>query len=380
MGGANHTPSRRDAGVQWALMVKYGPAMRPLPIDTAGITPDWLTDALRARYPGVRVASIEVLHERGSTNHHVRLGITYDEPAGLPDTMFAKMASLDEAHRIAIGSTGMGTREARFYDEVAPSLSMRIPTSYFAGSGDDGAFLILLEDLQATGASMSDGTWGISADLAVGALSDLAHLHVSFEDANRLAAVRPWVTATPAMSSDFTRPMLQQVIDQNADVLSPAYIAVAEMYIANADALIALWEQGPHTLIHGDTHIGNLFIDKDRVGFLDWGLLNISTPMRDVSYFLTMSMLADERRKHERDLLAHYLDVRRSLGGTEISFDDAWQAHRVHTGYTVLASFLSLVPPYNGEDQREFSDAFRNRAITALDDLETVPALKSLLT
>jgi hypothetical protein len=353
--------------------------MKPLPLDPAGITPSWLTEALSARYPGVRVASVKVLHERGSTNHHVRLGITYDEPAGLPATMFAKMASLDEAHRIAVGATGMGTREARFYDELAPSLEMRIPTSYFAGSGDDGAFLILLEDLSATGASMSDGTWGIPADLAADAMTDLARLHVGFEDADRLATVRPWVTATSAMSSEFTRPLLRHVIDENADVLSEAYIAVAELYIADSDAIIALWEHGPQTLIHGDTHIGNLFIDDGRVGFLDWGLLNISTPMRDVSYFLTMSMLADERRKHERDLLQHYLDTRRSLGGTEISTDDAWQAHRVHTAYTVLASFLSLVPPYNGEDQREFSDAFRNRAITALDDLETVPALKSLL-
>jgi hypothetical protein len=52
---------------------------------------------------------------------------------------------------------------------------------------------------------------------------------------------------------------------------------------------------------------------------------------------MTMSMLADERRTNERDLLQHYLDVRRSLGGAEITFDDAWKAHRVHTAYTVLA-------------------------------------------
>jgi hypothetical protein len=353
--------------------------MQSLPLDSAGITPEWLTDALGARHPGVRVASVEVLHERSSTNHHVRLGLAYDERAGLPDTLFAKMASPDPEHRAAIGATGMGTREARFYDELAPSIEMRIPSSYFARSGDDGAFLMLLEDLQATGASMSDGTWGVPADLAAGALSDLARLHVRFEDPGRLAAIRPWVMATPAMSSDYTKPLLRHVIDENADVLSEDYIAVAEMYLADSDALIALWAQGPHTLIHGDPHIGNLFIDNGRVGFLDWGLMTVSTPMRDVSYFITMSMLADERRKHERDLLEHYLDTRRSLGGADISAEDAWQAHRVHTAYTVLASFLSLVPPYNGEDQREFSDLFRGRAIDALDDLETVPALKSLL-
>jgi hypothetical protein len=353
--------------------------MPTLPLDSASITPGWLTDALGARHPGVRVDSVEVLHERTSTNHHVRLGITYDERAGLPDTMFAKMASPDPGHRAAVGATGMGTREARFYDELAPSMAMRIPAGYFARSGDDGAFIMLLEDLQATGAQMSDGTWGIPADLAAGALADLARLHVTFENPERLSAIEPWVMAIPAMSSEFTKPLLRQVIDEHAGILSADYITVAEMYLTDSAALLDLWAAGPQTLIHGDPHIGNLFIDDGRVGFLDWGLMTVSTPMRDVSYFITMSMLADERRKSERDLLQHYLDTRRSLGGAEISTDDAWQAHRVHTAYTVLASFLSLVPPYNGEDQREFSDLFRGRAIDALDDLETAPALKALL-
>ena len=174
--------------------------MQTMPLDAADITPGWLTGALNARHPGVRVASVDVLHERSSTNHHVRLGVGYDERAGLPDTMFAKMASPDPEHRAAIGATGMGAREARFYDELATSIDMRTPTSYFAKSGDDGAFLILLEDLQAKGAAMSDGTWGIPADLAAGALTDLARLHVRFEDAGRLASIRPWVMETPAMS------------------------------------------------------------------------------------------------------------------------------------------------------------------------------------
>lgn len=350
-----------------------------LPLDPRDITPDWLTGVLQARHPGVSVASVEILSERGSTNHHVRLGLGYEERAGAPDTMFAKMASLDAAHRLAIGATGMGTREARFYAELAPSLDLRVPTSHFAASDADGAFLLLLEDLDTTDCSISDGTWGIPADLAAGALADLAGLHVRFEDPKRLAAVQPWVTAQKPGSTGFTVPLLDQVITEHPDVLSKGYIAVAQRYIADPEAVIALWGQGPQTLIHGDAHIGNLFIDRDRVGFLDWGLMAVTTPMRDASYFLTMAMSTEDRRVHERDLLQQYLDVRRSLGGFEISMDEAWTAHRLHTAYTVLASFLSLVPPYNGEDQRAFSDAFRNRAIAAIDDLETAAALRTAL-
>lgn len=72
------------------------------------------------------------------------------------------------------------------------------------------------------------------------------------------------------MSSDYTKPLLRHVVDENADVLSEAYIGVAEMYLADSEAMTALWADGPQN-----------------VGFLDWGLLTVSTPMRDVSYFIT---------------------------------------------------------------------------------------------
>ena len=350
-----------------------------LPLDAEGLTPEWVTHALSARHPGVRVCAVEMLSQRASTNHHVRLGLTFDERAGAPDTLFCKMASLDAQHRAAIGATGMGAREARFYRDLAPSLSMRIPTCYFADADDDGAFLLLLEDLGTTGCTMSDGTWGVPRDLAPAALADLAALHVQFEDEAQLATIRPWVSMNPPGASGFTSTMLRHVVDTHRDILSDAYVAVAEMYIADPVQVDALWHSGRQTVIHGDAHICNVFFDGPRVGFLDWGLLAVSTPMRDVTYFLTVAMDPDDRRAAEVDLLHHYLDVRNSLGGTEIAFDDAWQAYRMHAGYGVLASFLSLVPPYNGEDQLAFSEAFRARATAALDDLETVDAMRPLL-
>ena len=350
-----------------------------LPVDSSGLTPAWLSDALSPRHPGVRVAAVDVLDTTERTNHHLRLGLRYDVQAGAPDSLFCKLPPLDPEHRARIGASGMGTREVQFYAGVAPSLSMRMPSCYVAAADADGSFLLLLEDLAAQGSEISDGSWAVTGKLARAAVTDLAELHVRFEAPDRLAVVTPWAVARRARVPDFVTRTLRFVIDNCRDRLSDAYIAVAELYIDHHQEIDAWWDSGPQTLIHGDAHIGNLFIDDDRVGFLDWGMTKIGTPMRDLSFFLTMGIESDDRRRDERDLIRHYLEVRHALGGSRISFDDAWLAHRVHAGYTVIASFLTLVPPYNSEARRMFTAHFRARAMAALEDLDTVSALRAVL-
>ena len=39
----------------------------------------------------------------------------------------------------------------------------------------------------------------------------------------------------------------------------------------------------------------------------------VTTPMRDVSYFLNMGLSIEDRRRSDADLIRHYLDVRRAL-------------------------------------------------------------------
>jgi hypothetical protein len=133
----------------------------PLPADSTALTPAWLTTALSVRYPGVRVAAARVLDATERTNHHLRLGLAYEVRAGAPDTLFCKLPLRDPAHRARIGAGGMGAREVHFYDEVAPSLSLRVPGCSFAAARDDGSFLMLLEDLAARGAAISDGSWAV---------------------------------------------------------------------------------------------------------------------------------------------------------------------------------------------------------------------------
>jgi hypothetical protein len=345
--------------------------VRTLPVQLSDLTPAWLSGVL-----GLDVVDVTVLEHASATNQRVRLGLSYATGTGGPASLFVKLASPDPAHREMIGASAMGEREARFYVDVAPSVNLRVPRSYYAASADDGSFVLLLEDLAAGGCAFSDGAWGVTADAAAVALEELARFHARFEDPSVRAAAAPWLAVVQPQHGDFVAQLMRSVLEEHADVVSPAYLAAGELYVEHHDRLGELWDAGPRTYIHGDTHIGNVFLDGGRVGFLDWGLSRVSTPLRDISYFLTMAVDPEERRKSERDLLALYLDALRTAGGPDIDFDEAWSAHRVQAGYTVVATFLAFMPSYAGDGQA-LGIALRRHSEMALDDLEVVDAIRA---
>jgi hypothetical protein len=343
-----------------------------IPADASDLTPAWLSAVL-----GAEVVGVEVLDQAFATNQRVRIALEYAEEGAGPASLFGKLAPVDPAHRAMIGSTGMAEREAEFYADVAPVIDLRVPRPYFAATGDGDVFTLLLEDLSVIGCAFSDGEWGVTADAAAPALEELARFHARFADAAERADVAPWL-ARPEPDMDIT-PLLRMVLDQNGNAVSAAYTAVGELYIQHRNRIHEIWNAGPQTFIHGDTHIGNVFLDAGRVGFHDWGLARVSTPLRDVSYFLTMSVDPDERRKAERHLLRGYLDALRAAGGPEIGFDEAWSVHRVQAGYTVVATFLAFMPSYAGADGQGLGKDLLRRSQLALEDLEVVDAMRAAL-
>jgi hypothetical protein len=349
-------------------------AVPALPVNASDLSPAWLSEVL-----GTTVAAVTVLDHAFATNQRVRVGLAFGGANGGPASLFAKLAPLDPDHRQMIGASGMGRREVEFYADVAPSVELRVPRAYWAATGDDDGFVLLLEDLVAAGCAFSDGAWGVSADAAAGALEDLARFHARFQDASVRAAVAPWLDLPRVRRTDLTAGRLRSVLEQHADALTPSYIAAGELYVEHHARIDALWNAGPQTYIHGDPHIGNVFLDDGRVGFLDWGLSRVSTPVRDVSYFLTMTVDTEERRRSERDLLRLYLAALVSNGGPRIGFDDAWSVHRVQAGYTVVATFLAFMPSYAASDGRGLGAALRMRSEAALEDLEVVGAMRAAL-
>ncbi len=290
--------------------------------------------------------------------------------------MFAKLPPTDPSRRGTIIATGMGPREVLFYANLAPQLSLRVPMTHAAVTTDEGDFALLLEDLSAAGARYRTGRGG-SPPMPRRVHSRLSPRCTCASRIRRAAPQKRRGSRVSRPSNTYGAPMLRYGIENHRDRLSDAFVEIAEIYIAKHEQLQALWHEGPHTVIHGDTHIGNLFMDGARVGFLDWGIINLNTPMREVSYFLTMAMNPDERRSSEHDLLRHYLDARRVFGGTDISWNDAWLAHRVHAAYTVPACCQVVTFPADASERRRvFADAFLARSLAALDDLDARGALR----
>lgn len=351
-----------------------------VPASANGIDAEWLTAALAARHPGAQVESVEIVDSAEVTNSHAWLRVQYagggGRNGGAPESLFAKLLPGDPARRSAIAQTRMGLREARFYESLAPKLALRVPAAHVVRYEDEGAFVLLLEDLNRSGCTVSTGPESPTPDAAAKALEDLAAMHVRFEDASVRRGEAGWVPA-PDPPSDYGSLRLQEGLDHHRDRLTSAFAEMAALYIAQRDALHALWHEGPPTVIHGDTHIGNLFDDHGVTGFLDWGLVVVSTPMRDVSYFLNMCLSVEDRRKHDRDLIKHYLDVRKALRGTSISLDAAIRAHRIQAAYLAPASCQVVTFPEDATERRKrFAAAFLERASAAIEDLESRKAVR----
>ncbi len=97
--------------------------------------------------------------------------------------------------------------------------------------------------------------------------------------------------------------------------------------------MVALFDAGERTLIHGDDHIGNLFVDAGRTGFFDWAVASRAPGVRDVAYFMCNSLPIEVRRANEQSLLARYLKALAANGWT-LDEQTAHEQYRIFSIYS----------------------------------------------
>jgi hypothetical protein len=105
-------------------------------------------------------------------------------------------------------------------------------------------------------------------------------------------------------------------------------------------------------LLHGDAHVGNLFLNAAGAPCLvDWQLVQRGPWYLDVGYHIGCTLSPVERRKHEVELLAHYLERLQAEGVDAPSWEEAWRSIGIGLvyGFFLWAITLKVAPAITKE-------------------------------
>ncbi|TFH24756.1 MAG: hypothetical protein E4H03_02765 [Myxococcales bacterium] len=357
----------------------------PVPASAAAVGRAELTRAMSRTCPGARVARIRVLDEHSGTTDRARLALEYETTGDAeepPVSVFVKTAPASLAGRLFVNVMDLAATEVRFYREIAATVPIAIPRAWYAERHSaSGAFLLVLEDLTTRGARFTDASDRADLETARRVVTTLGRLHAAFWNSPRFDADLHWLKPPGPrrglrLERFLCRAMVGRGTNRFADVI-PEQIRASTTRIVDArDRLERAWAEGPATLLHGDSHIGNMYFVDDTVGLLDWQVAQRGQGMRDISYFLVNSVPTETRRAHERDLIELWRAVLDDGGVRPPTFDTAWRQHRLHATYTWIGTAVTAAAPQL--QPAPIARAGLSRACRALVDLESLAALEEI--
>ncbi|MHB1582322.1 MAG: phosphotransferase family protein [Acidimicrobiales bacterium] len=314
------------------------------------LEPRWLSQALGRRFPGIAVESVHrgPVVSRVSTNARFRIECRGGLPRGLPAELCVKgyFADCSEA---AGASRTAGIPESLFYGRYAAASGVRTLDCYFAdvdGASQHG--VVITGDVVARGATFLDALSPYTADQVADSLEQYAVLHG--RSWGRVPTGEPWLA--PRLEATMRARGLPEIrgnFDGPIGAGVPEGVRDPERLLRAVGRLSRLLPDAePRCLLHGDAHVGNLYLDgAGRPCLVDWQLVQRGPWYVDVGYHLGCTLRPDERRRAEGDLLAHYLD---RLGAEGVDPPAVAEARRglafgLVYGFYLWAITLKVAPP-----------------------------------
>jgi aminoglycoside/choline kinase family phosphotransferase len=311
-------------------------AAYPLPLTVDGVTPAWLSAALRTRYPDVVVTAAERLEVVEGTATKVLVALRYDgDETSLPQRMWIKGGFAE--HREYTGALGVYAGEVRFFTDVAPTYSLRHPACYFALAQDEPVQgIVALEDLRARDVTFARATKPLTPEQVTAGLDTLAQLHAE-------TWAQP-VGPHPPVMGKASDPIWQAWFDELPARFATPRAFAAPVALHDPQRLRLAFEayrtaahSAPSCLVHGEPHIGNAYLERDgRVGFVDWQTVAVGHWAHDVNYFIVSALDVPDRRAFELHLLEHFLKELAARDVPVPCVDEAWDEYRRATVYGFL--------------------------------------------
>jgi Phosphotransferase enzyme family len=354
--------------------------------DPERIDAAWLTEAL-AGQAGSDARVVDVQRElvgTGQVGCNFRFHLTWEGPeAGLPQTVVGKFPSPDPTSRATAVGSRLYEKEVRFYTEIAPTVDIRTPAVHVAlCEPGTGRFVLLLEDLAP--ARVGDQVQGCGPAEARAALAEAARLHAprwgdpALEHLEWLAG-----SGTAAERVQFLQSLYDAVLPGFEARIGSRLDATAVEVVRELGRVLPAWlaaRQPPFTVLHGDYRLDNLLFGATDAGEItvaavDWQTVGLGPGAQDVAYLCGTSLLPDDRRRCELDLVGEYHDRLARAGVEGYSWDECWLSYRLGALAGVLIAVISAqivaVTP-RGDDMFV---AMASRAATMALDLDTFSLL-----
>ena len=147
-----------------------------------------------------------------------------------------------------------------------------------------------------------------------------------------------------------------------------------EWVISGLDALVKLAERVPHAILDGDTHLGNLYVERDGTpGFFDTLLIR-GPAMIEIAYHIGCALDTADRRRWERPLVQHYLEELARAGVTPPSFDEAMRQF----GLGLVHGHLIFIINSAVFQREAVNTAYTARFSAAMIDNDTIGLVKAI--
>ena len=317
----------------------------PISETSDAITGEWLTDALRTS--GVlstdqrvsRVHQQQLGEGEGFLGDILRLTLTYStRDSNLPGTMIAKLPKL--ANRAMGELLGAYERENLFYMDMAASLPVSTPTMYYGDFDRDKAsekqeqilrvanrmprwlnnpmtglarriaagkhrrYILLLEDIQA---EPGDQLRGASVSRCAQVLKAIAKAHAVYW--NEPLTDRFWLlplNIDSHMRHSMYRNSQRIFREVFAAEIEAGLARFADTMVHQGDAMLDDLCTAPHTFLHCDLRLDNVFFREEEVVIFDWQLVRRGPAAYDIAYFLSGALAVDVAGRDVEALLSAY--------------------------------------------------------------------------
>lgn len=332
--------------------------MVTVPDGIAGVTADWLTEALGRPVSSVSVSPIGT----GQT------GCTYRLALDDGSTLVAKTGAEDPEVRARVA---YGYRaELAFYRDIAPTLDVPVPTVHAAVATEDcSQFVLLMDDLAP--AVQGDQIAGTTPEVVVEGARGLAGLHgprwcdPAWRDLDVLTM--PLVDEQSAQGmGDLARMAADTFLATLGPRLSPEDKDTFDAFPAAVpDFLLARPER--FSLLHGDYRLDNLMLHPyGGVTVVDWQTLTVGLPARDLAYWVTTSLAPEDRRTTEARAVAAYHSALAVEGYDLATAEEDYRAGQLHTLLIVALGWAFTTQTERGG---EMMTVMAQRSCAALRDL-----------